>query len=71
MNSEETKINLYGLAKEIQFMTEEEKQFSLIKIIQAEKDKDKKGFWTKIAKIMLIDKEINEKIIHKLDFTTH
>ncbi len=71
MDNEEVKVIIYGLAKEICFMSTEEKNLSLKKILQAEKLGKENEFWTKIAKKMLTEKNFYEKILRKLDSLVH
>lgn len=54
------------LAKEINDMTEKEKQLSLNKIVQVESKVDSNFFWTTIAKKMLVSKELRDRIIWAL-----
>jgi len=52
-------------------MSEEEKMFSLRKIVRAELKQGKKIFWTTMARKMLADNDFNENILHKLDIRVH
>ena len=54
---------LYGLAEEIINMTEEEKLFSLKKIVQTELKGNGNRFWTSISKKMLVNPELLGKIL--------
>jgi hypothetical protein len=58
------------LAKEINDMTEKEKQLSLQKIVQVELKVDSNFFWTTIAKKMLVSKELRDRIIWALSSDT-
>ncbi len=61
-----TKKVIAELAKEINDMTEREKQRSLKKIVQVELKVDNNFFWTTIAKKMLVSKELRDRIIWAL-----
>jgi hypothetical protein len=60
---EDMKNILHGLAREINDMTEEEKLFSLKKIVRAEQEGNKNSFWTTIGKKMLVSEELSNKIL--------
>lgn len=54
---------IYGLAEEIISMTEEERLFSLKKIVQTELKENQNSFWTLISKKMLVHPELLGKIL--------
>lgn len=59
---------VYGLAEEIISMTEEEKLFSLKKIVQTELKGSGNRFWTSISKKMLVNPELPGKILSQEAF---
>lgn len=63
MENEEMKTIIIGLAKEINGMTEEEKLFSLKKIVQAELKGNRNRFWTTVTKKMLVNDDMADKIL--------
>jgi hypothetical protein len=63
MEYEEMRDAIYGLAEEIISMTEEEKLFSLKKIVQTELKGNENRFWTSISKKMLVNPELPGKIL--------
>jgi hypothetical protein len=65
----EMKNFLYGLAEEINSMTEEEKLISLKKIVQAELGGNKNLFWTTLSKKMLVSSELPNKILMDKELT--
>ena len=68
MEYEEMRNTLYGLAEEVNNMTEEEKLLSLKKIVQTELSGKGNRFWTTISKKMLINQELPDKILLDKEF---
>ena len=63
MKDQDVKNTFYGLATEIQDMTEEERLLSLERIVRAEMDGNKNRFWLMVSKKMLVNEEFTNKIL--------
>lgn len=80
MDSIKVKKILYNLAKEISLMSEEEKILHIERLVHAEVQQEllctelqqeKKIFWNKIAKKMLVDEVFNKNILLRFSVDIH
>ncbi len=63
MKDQDVRNTFYGLATEIQDMTEEERLLYLERIVRAEMEGNKNRFWLMVSKKMLVNEEFTNKIL--------